>query len=177
MKDDEFKKKLSEVAEWRIPDHNEVNKVSGPPRRYKTRKPAVEVIEEQDDCEEPVTVENPNFAIQLVKAKIQPVTCEDCGRHCEHGRQKDLRFYFNNGATAIRERCVTCQKHKNPSTGQFDLSSAGSNAVWHNYLRTIGDRKSGSKTDPTVIQHKIYEEGRTVDYTENDQEIIKKYLD
>ena len=175
-----FKQKLSEVAEWKIPKPTAANKASGIKRKY-SRPKKQELEEESMSSEDNEDNEdndlgisedqNVTLPVQLLEAKIQSCQCSDCGKFCEHGRKKESQFYFKAGKKFIREKCATCKLHKDPNTGKFSLSAQQAPTVWYAYLYAETVKKKPNKVITTE------ENGRWVEQTENDQEIIRKYLD
>lgn len=140
MDDELFKQKLSEVAEWIIPklsktDANEVKK------RARGRKSAEERYQEEHEeiFTELFQGVNPTHPPELVKVKCQATICPDCGCECSQGRHKEIKFY-ETGAKKVRnwrERCITCNKNKNPFTGKFDLTPSEAPHVWTVFLREV----------------------------------------
>lgn len=177
MDNELFKKKLSEVANWGLPTLEQSVKSTGLSKNRRGRKPKVaDVTEEQEEQEEQeigVVKDGTNvtYAPMVTSLKVQSCQCEDCGKFCENGRKKEGQIYFKRGRTYIREKCLTCKKHKDPYTGKFTLSHTQSSSVWHKYM--------GAKTEKRNITKRIIaaENGRLYEEEENDQEIIKKYLD
>jgi hypothetical protein len=150
MKDEEFKQKLSEVAEWRLPKlSNSEIKIAKQKARGKGRPTNEELY--QDEHEE-IFLEifqgiNPTYSPELVKVKIQSCVCEDCGDHCAEGRKKEKKLYETGDKRNWRERCLTCERSKNPFTGKFDMTNAQAPHVWTDFLK---NRKGAYNT--TKIQ-------------------------
>jgi hypothetical protein len=138
MKDQEYKDKLAQVAEFAVPEIAGNGNTKRPKRGRKT-------LEEQyQEAHEEIFLEmfegkNPTVQPQLVNVKIQGCMCEDCGRFCENGRRTEKRVYPTN-RPHWRERCVTCNMNKNPYTGQYDLTNKDASAYWSNWLRATSDK-------------------------------------
>ena len=135
MNDEEFKRKLSQVAEWKLPDTPRETSLNA--KKKRGRKSNEELY--QDEHEE-VFMElfkgvNPTYAPLLTRIKYQATICDDCGCRCETSCQKEKKLYDTTGNPHWRERCLTCKKAKNPYTGKFDLSIAEASAVWSSFLR------------------------------------------
>jgi hypothetical protein len=178
MKDEEFKQKLSEVAEWRFVLPEEALKLTSAVKKryYKPKRVKPVIIEPEldlDSEEEPLVVENTKPTIHLVKPKIQAVDCQDCGQHCEHGRRKEIHFYYKGQHKLIREKCITCQRHKDPYTNEFVLTPGKSNIVWHSYMKSVG----GPRYQGNPNHYQFEDDGRLVEHIETDEDIIRKYLD
>ena len=127
MTNDELKQKLAEVAEWRQPRISISDVKRGEQRARGKGRPSREEMYEQEH--EQVFAElfkgiNPTHAPELVKVHVKPIDCEDCGRHCETGRQMEIKFYYATARHVAhrRTRCVTCNKYKDPNTGEFTLN-------------------------------------------------------
>ena len=145
MDDQEFKRKLSEVADWKIPEN--LQETSNNAKKKRGRKSAEEQYQE---AHEEIFLEmfdgvNPTHAPLLLKVKCRPTTCEDCGNHCPNGRKKEKKLYKTgkDEKRNWRERCVTCELHQNPFTGKFELNSTEASHVWTDWLR---DRKGEYKS-------------------------------
>lgn len=152
MTDDEFKQKLSEVAEWKIPDTPRETSLNQ--KKKRGRKSEEEKFQEAHeiifrDIHGDV---NPTYAPMITKIKCQPVDCEDCGKHCPNGRKTEYKHYDTN-RSHWRRRCVTCEKNQNPFTGEYDLSSQKSSSVWADWLR---------KTNPRYIKKAEQEQEQEV---------------
>jgi hypothetical protein len=129
-----FEQKLSEVADWKIPES--LQETSANAKKKRGRKSEEELYQE---AHEEIFMEihggvNPTITPMLTNVKCQPVDCEDCGQHCPNGRHTEKEYYRTNHGH-WRERCRTCNKHKNPYTGDFDMSAQASPAIWTAYLK------------------------------------------
>ena len=141
MKEEDFKQRLSEVAEWRLQDFSDVPN----PDTYRyskireEKRLAREQIELDDDEEVEqdlnLTTQERRLAIELVKIKVQACVCEDCGKICENGCQKQAKVHYGNGKPHWRKRCLTCGMYHNPFTGKYDLKQGLVSATWVNWLR------------------------------------------
>ena len=136
-----FLEKLSEVADWEIPkvqlDASQRVTLSKM-RSLKTEQEDQE-LEDDDDADnndqellESINWDttdpnydptyNPTFHPRITALK-RATTCEDCGKSCPNGRQKEKNVYTTEeGHKVWRERCKTCQMTKDPFTGQFCLN-------------------------------------------------------
>lgn len=148
MTDEEFKQKLSEVCEWKIPDTPRETSLNQKRKRRKSSD--IDDVNEDDDNEEQeVEVNNSSYAPMIIKLKCLPVDCEDCGKVCENGRHIENKFHKTN-RPHWRKRCVTCDKVENPETGKIDVSTAKSASVWADYLRKTNPRYYGKKENIVV---------------------------
>lgn len=145
MDQEQFKKRLSEVAIWEIP---KTPRDTVP--EYRRRNPASleELYEQDQDIFENTDGINTTMPIHLKAVKCQPTVCEDCGKHCPNGRKKEAKVYQTGKNRHWRQRCVTCDRTKNPYTGQYDLDGTQSSHVWNSYLR--GNNQPKNRTDPNA---------------------------
>lgn len=144
MDDKEFKRKLSEVATWKIPENLQELEKATPRKRRK-----IEVLDndndgynetdndENQDLVEEIDTKDQNLPIQLVGLRVQGCVCEDCGRRCPSGRKTEAKVYETTTRKAWRHRCVTCGLWKNPYSGEFDLKREEYVIVWTNWGRGI----------------------------------------
>ena len=184
MTDEEFKQKLSEVAEWKLPKLVEITRGRGLSKNRYRGKPR-DVDDLSDEEEQPFEPDpdlvkegtNQTYPPVISKLKIQPVKCEDCGKFCEKGRRKEIQLYFKHRKTFSREKCMTCKKHKDPVTNEFILSPSKSSIVWFTFMKTAGTKKYNAKMLMDTREIVRDEQGRLVDEQESQSEIIRKYLD
>ena len=175
MNDEEFKRRLTEVAEWKIPDTPRETSLNA--KKKRGRKSAEDEYQEQREemfFEEFGGV-NPTYAPMITKLKVQGCGCEDCGRFCTEGRTVETKQYESNNIKHWRKRCVTCDHSQNPYTQEFDLKSAEASAVWNIFLR---DRKGKYKSKGNLaransILKPVSED--CIDLIETDQERIVSY--
>lgn len=135
MNNAEFKSKLSEVAVWKIPDTPRETSLNAKKKRGRPSKEELYQEEHEEVFLELFNGENPTYAPMIVKLKIAAVECNDCGRLCENGCHKEKKLYDTANKPHWRERCLTCNKARNPYTGAFDLTIAQASVVWNSYLR------------------------------------------
>lgn len=140
MNDEEFKRKLSLVAEWKIPDTVTANK-TGEVKKNRGRKSNEEKFQE---AHEAIFLEihegkNPTFKPMITKVKCTPVDCADCGKQCLDGRHIEIKKYETN-RPHWRKRCVTCNLQENPFTGEFDLLNHRASAEWARFLRKTSSK-------------------------------------
>lgn len=144
MKDQEFKEKLSQVAEWKIPKDNQ--ETSKNAKRKRGRKSKEELYQEEH---EEVFLDlfdgvNPTIAPLILKLKYNPTICEDCGKQCPTGCHKETKVYEANNKRHWRKRCVTCNLHENPYTKKYDLESSKASIVWNTWLKDVSKRYNKS---------------------------------
>jgi hypothetical protein len=122
MDDAEFKRKLSEVAVWRIDKVSNTSVKEGIRRARGKFKPVVENDPEPELAVKLVDGANPTMALTLVGLLPCATNCEDCGRHCPNGRQVTAKLYpSRNLGYHWRKRCVTCQRYLNKDTGEYTV--------------------------------------------------------
>lgn len=150
MTKDEIKQKLAEVGEWRMPKVAITDLKEGQ-RRARGRPRAEDRYQEEH---EEVFLDmfngiNPTHQPELVKVNIQPVDCEDCGRHCETGRQMEIKFYYAQPRHIAhrRTRCLVCNKYKDPYTGLFTLPQGPASQVFLNWA--AGEHTARKNKNPT----------------------------
>lgn len=142
MDNEEFKQKLSEVANWHYSDRKETTQ-QATNRYYKERREQQrlqllesmremglddedheqdeEQDEEEQDEEEQDELPGPeNLPIQILSYKESFLTCNSCGKVCKTIPVVDIRPTKIDGVTVYKEKCQTCRKYKNPKTGKFD---------------------------------------------------------
>lgn len=173
MDDEEFKRRLSEVADWKLPDTPRETSLNAKKKRgRKSAEDEYQELREEIFYEEFGGV-NPTYAPMLIKVKCQPTTCEDCGKLCPSGRKKEKKLYETGSKKNRnwREKCVTCNMAKNPFTGKFDLSTQQASFVWTNYLR---ETKGLYKTSGNEAREKmkVVIEKNNVTIIDNDTETI-----
>ncbi len=164
MDDAEYKRRLSEVAEWKLPDTPREASLNA--KKKRGRKSAEEKY--QDEHQE-VFLElfegtNPTYAPMLTKIKHVPITCE-CGRVCSNGCEKEAKLYETKTKAVWRWKCKTCGMTQDPYTGEYTLNSQKASIVWNSFLR---ESKGVYQSKGKSVLKKV---------VENDCEIIRKYPD
>lgn len=143
MKPDDFYERLSKIADYRVPPP--VN--PGQNNEERTAKRRLAQLKETDDWQDdPDTValveqledfvkpkKNYTMPIELVKVKIQPRSCEDCGETVTD-RRLNIRI-VQSPEPHWRRSCTHCRKTWNPETGLYDLSNAVVQAFFVSWLR------------------------------------------
>lgn len=150
MNDKEYKQKLSQVADWHIP--TDAEKPYAKPKRRKKNEDIVELVGE--DYHEEITGPNPTLAPAITRLKVQGCQCDDCGKWCEEGRKKEKKLY-KTGKNHWREHCLTCNKWKDPVTGDYTLSNIQVSQFFSNMYREnkgINNSKH-SKAREIVLHH------------------------
>ena len=134
MKQDEFEKRLSEVAEWKLPDTPRETSLNA----KKTRGRKSEELKYMELREEIFHEEfggiNPTFAPMLTSVKRSAIDCQDCGQHCPNGRETEAKLHKAKTKSCWRKKCVTCGYFQNPYTGKFDLKGVAASGRWNDYL-------------------------------------------
>jgi hypothetical protein len=131
MDDAEFKRKLSEVAVWRIDKVSNTSVKEGIRRARGKTKPIVEGDPEPELAVTLVDGANPTMAVTLVSLLPCATTCEDCGKHCPNGREVTAKLYPSRSlGLHWRKRCVTCQRYLNKDTGEYTVSN---NEAYNHY--------------------------------------------
>lgn len=143
MKDEIFKQKLTEVCEWEIPITLEATEQGRENRRRRLEKAGQNCF-------------NPTFPPKIKKLKHQEQACEDCGKIVQ-GRTKNITIYKNKSITGLKERCMVCDLHKDPYTGQFTLTGTEASIKWNTYCKGAKTRykpkiKDTESKDKTVVE-------------------------
>jgi hypothetical protein len=170
MDDAEFKRRLSEVADWEIPKNPRDTSLNQKKKRVKKQ-------DEDDIIEEPVFADdnNPTIPPLLKKVRVAMTTCEDCGEQCPKGRRTTIKLYERGDKKYWREDCNTCSRAKNPYTGEFDVKGVAANQLWYSYMKpTKGLYQSkGNLAKNNLIKSVIKHDNNLEIQHENDQEIIR----
>jgi hypothetical protein len=135
MNDEEFKRRLSEVAEWKLPDTPREASLNAKKKRGRKTNEEQYQDEHQEVFLELFNGVNPTYAPMLTKVKRCAVSCEDCGEHCPNGREKEARLQEKNGKGAWRQKCLTCNKFQNPFNGKFELTGSAASIKWNDFMR------------------------------------------
>jgi hypothetical protein len=192
MNNDEFLKRLDEVAEWHRPQCGP----TGGPKHLK-RDRLVEhpgELTEQELSEMSETELNkyhsrlmdwleqqPNYSTgpEIKKLKYEPRSCEDCGKVCKKPRVVEAKL-VQQPVRYWRTRCNICCLYQDPATKEFSLNSVGV----HNYLGNYYGYLSRRGVAPPITDGKIRQralaprvtttsDGTTV--TESENKIIYSY--
>jgi hypothetical protein len=167
MNDEEFKQKLAEVAEWKIPETpRETSLNSKKKRGRKSQEEEYMEVREEMFFEEFGGV-NPTYPPMLTQIKYQPVSCEDCGKVCSQGRKVEAKLHHSNGKTHWRKRCMVCSCYQNPFTGEFNLRGQMASVKWNDFMR---DTKGVYKSKGNLVKQQ-----QSVKNTDNENEIIRIY--
>jgi hypothetical protein len=126
MDKEQFKQKLSEVADWQIPKLNDTEIKESLKAIRGRGRPSEEEQYQWEHMKQFLEIHNgtnPTSPLELTKVKIAACVCTDCGKLCENGCKKEIKYYpATRGHVAHRRiRCITCGFYRDPNTGQFDL--------------------------------------------------------
>lgn len=127
MRDEDFKRKLTEVSEWYIPDD-----ITNTPKGKRRIRKELEKFKLSQETNTP-TVNDTNPP-KIVSIKTQGLVCEDCEKFCEDGRIVHKKKY-TTGQTHWRVRCVTCNRWQNPDTKQFNMTASSSMKFYARFYR------------------------------------------
>lgn len=179
MDEQEFRQRLSEVAEWRIPKLSATDVKESEKKRRGRGRPTHEEL--YQDAHEEIFLEihngiNPTQSPELTRVKTAACICDDCGAHCPNGRKKEKKLYETGKGKKRnwREKCVTCNKSKNPINGKFDLSPQQASVVWTDFLR---DSKGLYKTAANAAREELNIKSSDPSAVEDDVGIISYYPD
>ena len=175
MKDEEFRKRLSEVADWVIPKTERETSLNA--KKKRGRKSAEDQYMEY--CEEIFHEQhggiNPTIAPMLLRVKRSAETCRDCGQHCPNGRQTEAKLHTKGKKSAWREKCLTCGMFQNPFNGRFELTGSAASIKFNDFMR---DTKNKYKTKGNQARAQMIKQPKA-DCTviENGHETITFYHD
>jgi Pyruvate/2-oxoacid:ferredoxin oxidoreductase delta subunit len=155
MDEKTFRDKLSEVADWKIPELKDYEvKEAKAKARGKGRRTNEEKYQEEHEAifAEIFNGVNPTHHIQLLGVKNQSIVCPDCGILCPKGRVQEIRFHINNPGyiNHKRIRCKQCKNYCHPETGQFDLPQGPAAQVFLNWAKsqyTLRNKLAKKQTD------------------------------
>lgn len=148
-----FKQRLSEVAEWQLPKLSPSDiKEAGQRARGRGRPTNEERYQDLHEAEFLDLFEghNPTMAAELVRMNIKPKDCEDCGQHLTVSREMQIKFYRNmpGHIPHRRERCLNCNKYRDPHTGEFTLAQGPACQVYLNWAKAqFSARNKQAKKD------------------------------
>jgi hypothetical protein len=168
MDQKEFEKRLSQVAEWKLPDTPRETSLNA----KKTRGRKSEELKYMEIREEIFHEEfggiNTTFPPMLTSVKRSAIDCQDCGEHCPNGRETEAKLHQKKDKSCWRRKCVTCGYFQNPFTGKFDLKGVAASSRWNDYL--LGNQRQYYKKTfrPT-------EQANGVIVEENDSVCITSY--
>lgn len=207
MNDEEFLKRLSEVSEWHRPQtgpNGHASIAKGKCKPMPEHPGPITELELDEMSEHEVKVyydklmawreAQPNMSVppEILKVKIQPKNCEDCGRHCPNGRKTEKKLH-ESGGLHWRERCVECDLFKDPLTDQFTVTKEAAHQYFTQFYKPkLGKYKSKyqPKLEPKVkavrpqrqksltksqIMEKIISEG-TWETVETEHSITRRFV-
>jgi Pyruvate/2-oxoacid:ferredoxin oxidoreductase delta subunit len=176
MDDAEFKRRLSEVAEWEVPKTPRETSLNAKKKRGRKSNEDTYMELREEMFQDEFGGVNPTYAPLLTKVKKAAVDCDDCGTHCPNGRQKEAKLHQKNGKNVWREKCITCGKFKNPFTGEFNLTGTAASIKFNDFMR---ETKGVYKTQGNEKRRKyeVIKETASSTVIENEQSIITFYHD
>jgi hypothetical protein len=140
MDKDLYKEKLSQVAEWQIPKLTDTDMKLAQKALRGRGRPTKE--EQYQDEHQEIFLDlfngiNPTMAPELTRVKIQNTTCEDCGKTCEKGCRKEIKFYKATPGHVAHRRvhCKNCGFYQNPETGVFDIKQGPACQIFLNWAK------------------------------------------
>lgn len=159
MDDKEFRRRLSEVADWKIPETQQ--ETSNNAKKKRGRKSNDEIymeLREQIFHEEFDGINN-TIPPMLVKVKPTACVCDDCGDTCPNGREKEAKLHKKNGKSVWRQKCLTCNRFQNPFNGKFELTGSAASIKFNDFMReTKGAYKTqGNEARESVLIRKYPE--------------------
>lgn len=161
MREEDFLKKLSEVAEWHRPTigpNGCYSVAKGHPRVEHPGEITEQELAEMSDEEAQSYYDQltawreqlPNESVppKIKRLKFDPKPCEDCGQTLEQHRQCEKKLYIS-GTTHWREKCLNCNRYRHPETGKFTVNGLGSHQFFCDYHRPkLGVYQSKHQPNP-----------------------------
>lgn len=152
MKDEEFKKLLSQVAEWKIPDTPRETSLNQKKKRGRKSNEEQYMELREEIFHEEFGGVNPTYPPMLTKVKRCSSTCEDCGITCPNGREKEAKLHEKNGKKVWRQKCVTCGKFQNPFNGKYELTGSAASIKFNDFMR---ETKGAYKTKGNELRKQV----------------------
>jgi hypothetical protein len=139
MDEELFKQKLSEVAEWQIPD---IKLDSNDKRKLQNKRgrPTNEEQYQEEHEQEFINLfegKNPTAAPELVGLKKEKTLCADCGNLCNSTQRREIKYYKNqrHHIDHVRIKCIECNMYRHPETGVFNLPAGPACQVFLNWSK------------------------------------------
>lgn len=174
MDDKEFRRRLSEVAEWKIPDTPRETSLNQKKKRgRKSNEDEYMELREEMFYEEFGGV-NPTYPPMLTRVKRQASCCEDCGVTCPNGRETEAKYHQKNGKAVWRQKCLTCNRFQNPFNGKFELTGTAASIKFNDFMR---ETKGAYKTKGNERRKEVTVVDTEKTVIENDTEIITFHHD
>ena len=169
MDDEEFKRRLTEVAEWHTP--TDADKPYAKTKRKKRNEQLMELVGDDDNQEVITDGANDTIAPVITKLRTAACNCEDCGRHCPEGRAKEAKLHQKGDKKVWRQKCLTCKMFQNPFTGEFNLTGSVASIKFNDFMR---ETKGVYKTRGNEERRRVTVE-RTKTVIEHEHETITFY--
>jgi len=132
MKNDEFKKKLSELAEWQITKPVTSAFVTAD-RDYVEEVWVIDKETGQEVVRGLSLASNETLPIQLNAIKAESKPCEYCDQMVTE--QVISLKRFDKPKLHWRKKCSICKQAFNPLNGKFELTETDAAPCWMKYLR------------------------------------------
>lgn len=161
MDNEDFLKRLSEVADWHRPKLgpsgcNSIAKgrsVPEHPGEITEQELAEMSDEEAQEYYDKLMAwreSQPNDSVppEIKRLKFEPRPCDDCSQMLEQHRRTERKLYIS-GQRHWRERCLNCNKFRHPDTGKFTVNGLGSHQFFCDYYRPkLGVYRSKYQPEP-----------------------------
>jgi hypothetical protein len=133
---EQIEEKLNELLVLNIPKLNPTEL-----KLIKKKPKPVDPIDELDE-EEPedlypdVVKDDRNITTpaEIVRIKYQMTECSDCGDLCKN-RQVKIKYYPDSIRPHRRDYCLTCERARNPWTGEFNVEKSDMQDLYSAYER------------------------------------------
>lgn len=176
MDEEEFRRRLSEVADWEIPKTPRETSLNNRKKRGRKSNEDEYMELREEIFHEEFDGINPTYAPMLTRVKRCGVTCDDCGQHCPDGRETEAKLHTKGKKRVWRQKCLTCKKFQNPFTGEFNLTGCQASIKFNDFMR---ETKGVYKTRGNEERRKVMVEKTKIEQTktvvENEHETITFY--
>jgi len=167
MKDEDFKKRLSEVADWIIPKTDRETTITAKKKRGRKSNEQQYMELREEIFHQEFDGINPTYPPMLTRVKRCGKNCEDCGAYCPNGRETEAKLHKKGDKKAWRKKCLTCGLYQNPFNGKFELTGSAASIKFNDFMKEL---KHNAEQKKIIINKKS---ASTV--IENDQEKITFY--
>lgn len=149
MNNDEFLRRLSELAEWHRPQTGPGGQASiskgraravpvhpGPITQEELDLMTDEAAQDYYDRLMTWREAQPNASVppEIIKLKTYARKCEDCNKSCDSNRRVECKLYLT-GREHWREYCTACELFRDPRTKEFSIKREASGQVFGNLYR------------------------------------------
>jgi hypothetical protein len=173
MKDEDFKKRLSEVADWIIPKTDRETTITAKKKRGRKSNEQQYMELREEIFHQEFDGINPTYPPMLTRVKRCGKNCEDCGAYCPNGRETEAKLHKKGDKKAWRKKCLTCGMFENPFNGKFELTGSAASIKFNDFMK---ETKGMYKTKGNQQRKKVLVKHSTqTTVLENEHETITFY--